>query len=221
MLAYVSLSKLWMNIFQAMTLFREANISFNHILTHSTIKYVKRRAPNRSSLNGRLRRKVPTVSGTNGHFHYCCAIFTNNKFHTLNMSLCVKGFDGAFAFFFACSCHSSFCAFSLPLSANLFMPAFGLKIYHFSFSMFVPNSFRAQNTFCFSFRAVVLRRWVFYVLSDRAQTRGNSRDSQSAFQSQPKTWATWSSGEGPGVVKRLQTTMARSECFVFCHIKKM
>lgn len=123
-------------------------------------------------------------------------------------------------FFFACSCHSSFCAFSLPLSANLFMPAFGLKIYHFSFSMFVPNSFRAQNTFCFSFRAVVLRRWVFYVLSDRAQTRGNSRDSQSAFQSQPKTWATWSSGEGPGVVKRLQTTMARSECFVFCHIKK-
>lgn len=71
-----------------------------------------------------------------------CAIFTNNKFHTLNMSLCVML---TFAWSF-------YCCF-LDGVRSPFMPAFGLKIYYIffrSFSMFVPNSFRTKTRFLFS-----------------------------------------------------------------------
>lgn len=71
------------------------NLSF-HLLTNMThsIKYVKRRTTERSSLNGFERavekKKKGSHSPDDGHFHYCCAVFTNNKFQTLNMSWCVR-----------------------------------------------------------------------------------------------------------------------------------
>lgn len=175
MLAYVSLSKLWMNIFQAMTLFREANISFNHILTHSTIKYVKRRAPNRSSLNGRLRRKVPTVSGTNGHFHYCCAIFTNNKFHTLNMSLCVKGFDGAFAFFSLAHAIPPFVPSRFPSPRTFLCPLLVLKFIIFHSPCLCRILFGRKTRFAFHF-ALLFSADEFFMSCRTARRPGVTRE---------------------------------------------
>lgn len=137
----------------------------------------------RSTLNGqrpgvRARRKVPTVRGTDGHFHYCCAIFTNNKFHTLNMSLCVKGFDGSFS---ACSCRSSglFCAcFALPSPQTFLCPLLVLKFIISHSPCLCRILFGRKTRFAFHF-ALLLSRFP-------PRTRGNSRDSQSARPSEDK-----------------------------------
>lgn len=58
-------------------------------------------------------------------------------------------------------------------SREPFMPAFGLKIYYFSFSMFVPNSFWAKTRFLFISRLA----FPFHA------AEGNSRRSLSFSQS--------------------------------------
>lgn len=81
-------------------------------MTHP-IKYGKRRTPEPKLFKWILtavyeEKKFPQ-SLDNGHFHYCCAIFTNNNFQTLHMKLCMRlsRFFHLFHSISACSFHSS------------------------------------------------------------------------------------------------------------------
>lgn len=99
----------------SMKIFRRLSLRYrDHNMTHS-IKYVKRHTPSEISLNGfwkrfRWEREEEKSSHSpehNGHFHYCCAVFTNNKFHTRRSSgrheLVCEALDSRFNFVFACS----------------------------------------------------------------------------------------------------------------------
>lgn len=99
----------------SMKIFRRLSLRYrDHNMTHS-IKYVKRHTPSKISLNGfwkrfRWEREEEKSSHSpehNGHFHYCCAVFTNNKFHTRRSSgrheLVCEALDSRFNFVFACS----------------------------------------------------------------------------------------------------------------------
>lgn len=99
----------------SMKIFRRLSLRYrDHNMTHS-IKYVKRHTPSKISLNGfwkrfRWEREEEKSSHSpehNGHFHYCCAVFTNNKFHTRWSSgrheLVCEALDSRFNFVFACS----------------------------------------------------------------------------------------------------------------------